>query len=106
MLTSVPGGTSVLGLPATVNRTRLDGVAELTVATRLPDQPPAVHLDELDHGPDLHDPTLPPQEAGWNASSEFVDIQLRGEGSRSMEHVWIVSDGPWRRRTGRTSAEI
>jgi hypothetical protein len=53
MLRSVPGGTSVLGLPATAPY-QAWWVVELTVAADLPDQPPAVRLDELDRGPDLH----------------------------------------------------
>jgi hypothetical protein len=54
MLASVSRAISSPGLPATVTLPVFDGMPVLTVAAALPDEIPAVLLDELDHVSDFH----------------------------------------------------
>src|SRR2546421_10019205 len=55
MLLSVPGGTSIFGFPATVTRSALAGMFELTMASFRSRQIPIVVFKQRDYLPYFHD---------------------------------------------------
>ena len=88
-LASVPGRNSALGFQQRSPYQACSG-GGLAVAAGLPDEPPTIGLDKLDHSADRHGRNLAPSQARLSRRSNFVD-------SRSDQAIpagWVARSRP------------